>query len=207
MKLYGSSLSPFVRKVLVALAEKEVAFEHVPLRFHDPDRDFQAASPLGKIPALRDGDFRLADSSAIVHYLDRKHPAPALLPPDPRQAGRAVWFDKFADTELMGPLLRPFVHRVLRPRVLNLPCDEAVVQKALAEELPRLFTYLEAQIAGPHLVGEAFSLADIAVATGFVNLRFAKEGVDAGRWPKLAGWVESTLERPSFKAAIAAPKG
>lgn len=75
MKLYGSSLSPFVRKVLVALAEKEVAFEHVPLRFHDPDRDFQAASPLGKIPALRDGDFRLADSSAIVHYLTASIPS------------------------------------------------------------------------------------------------------------------------------------
>ncbi|WP_407524594.1 glutathione S-transferase family protein [Methylobacterium oryzisoli] len=207
MKLYGSSLSPFVRKVLVALAEKAVPFDHVPLRFHDPDREFQAASPLGKIPALRDGDFRLADSSAIVHYLERKHPAPALLPAEPRQAGRVIWFDKFADTELMGPLLRPFVHRIVRPRVLNLPGDEAVVQKALTEDLPPLFTYLEAQIAGPHLVGEAFSLADIAVATGFVNLRIAKEAVDSARWPKLAGWVDSTLERPSFKAAVAAPKG
>ncbi len=73
MKLYGTSLSPFVRKVLVVLAEKGVEVQHVPLRFHDPDPRFQAASPLGKIPALDDDGFLLADSSAIIHYLERKH--------------------------------------------------------------------------------------------------------------------------------------
>ncbi len=100
MKLYGTSLSPFVRKVLVVLAEKGVEVQHVPLRFHDPDPRFQAASPFGKIPALEDGDFRLADSSAIMHYLEGKHPEPALLPHDAKDIGRAVWFDKFGDTEL-----------------------------------------------------------------------------------------------------------
>ncbi|ACL60211.1 glutathione S-transferase family protein [Methylobacterium nodulans] len=207
MILYGSSLSPFVRKVLVALFEKGLAFEHIPVRFHDPDQDFRASSPLGKIPALCDGEVRLADSSAIIHYLDRAHPLKPLLPADARALGRTIWFDKFADTELIGPLLRPFVHRVLRPRVLNLPGDEAVVRKALDEDQPRLFGYLETQIHGPYLVGEAFSLADIAVGTGFVNLRSAGEAVDADRFPKLAAWVAATLERASFKAAIAARKG
>ncbi|MGY2047303.1 glutathione S-transferase family protein [Methylobacterium sp. JK268] len=206
MKLYGSSVSPFVRKVLVGLFEKGLDFEHIPVGFHDPDQDFQASSPLGKIPALCDGDFRLADSTAILHYLDAAHPATPLLPADPRARGRAIWFDKFGDTELMGPLLRPFIHRVLRPKVLKLPGDEAVARKAIDEEQPKLFGYLETQIDGPYLVGGAFSVADITVATGFVNLRMAGEEVDAGRFPKLAGWLAGILERESFRAAQAARK-
>ncbi|SEP33190.1 glutathione S-transferase [Methylobacterium sp. ap11] len=207
MKLYGTSLSPFVRKVLVVLAEKGVEVRHVPLRFHDPDPRFQAASPLGKIPALDDDGFLLADSSAIIHYLERKHPAPALLPTEARDLGRAIWFDEFGDTELFPVLIKPFVQRVMRPKMMNQPCDEAVVAKCLGEELPRLYDYLEGQVDGEFLVGGTFGLADISVVTSFHNLRLAGETVDAGRWPRLAAYVEGILERPSFKTAIAARQG
>lgn len=207
MKLYGTSLSPFVRKVLVVLAEKGIEVQHVPLRFHDPDPRFQAASPFGKIPALEDGDVRLADSSAIIHYLERKHPEPAMLPAGAHDLGRAIWFDEVGDTELFPVLIKPFVQRVLRPKMMNQPCDEAVVAKCMGEELPRLFDYLEGVIDGPYLVGGAFGLADISVATTFHNLHLAGEAVDAGRWPKLASYVEGILERPSFQTAIAARQG
>ena len=207
MKLYGTSLSPFVRKVLVVLAEKGVEAQHVPLRFHDPDPRFQAASPFGKIPALEDDGFRLADSSAIMHYLERKHPDPALLPREAEDIGRAVWFDKFGDTELFPVLIKPFVQRFFLPRLMNKPGDEAVVAKCMTEELPRLFDYLEGVIDGPYLVGGAFSLADISVVTTFHNLHIAGEAVDAGRWPKLASYVKGILERPSFQTAIAARQG
>ncbi|MEH3146764.1 MAG: glutathione S-transferase family protein [Methylobacterium frigidaeris] len=207
MILYGTGLSPFVRKVLVVLAEKQLPFEHVPLRFHDADADFRAASPLGKIPALEDDGFRLADSSAIIHYLEARHPTPPVLPAGARDLGRAIWFDKFGDTELFPVLIKPFVQRVLRPKVMNLPCDEAVVDKALTKELPPLLDHLEAQIDGPYLAGDAFGLADISVTVGFFNLGMAGERVDAGRWPKLADYVAATLERPSFKAALAARRG
>lgn len=66
MIVYGTGYSPYVRKVLVSLAEKGIAYEHRPVMFHAPDADFQAASPLGKIPAIEDDGFRLADSSAIL---------------------------------------------------------------------------------------------------------------------------------------------
>ncbi|TNC16124.1 glutathione S-transferase family protein [Methylobacterium terricola] len=207
MKLYGTSLSPFVRKVLVVLAEKGIEARHVPLRFHDPDPRFQAASPFGKIPALEDEEFRLADSSAIIHYLERRHPAPAMLPTGAQDLGRAIWFDEFGDTELFPVLIKPFVQRVLRPHMMNQPCDEAVVAKCLGEDLPRLFDYLEGVIDGPYLVGGSFGLADISVVTTFHNLRLAGEAVDAGRWPRLAAYVAGILERPSFQAAIAARQG
>ncbi|PIK73292.1 glutathione S-transferase, partial [Methylobacterium frigidaeris] len=205
--LYGTSLSPFVRKVLVVLAEKGVEFKHVPLRFHDPDPRFRAASPFGKIPALEDEDFRLADSSAIIHYLERRHPEPAMLPREARDLGRAIWFDELGDTELFPLLVKPFVQRVLRPRFMNQPCDEAVVARCMTEELPRVFDHLEGAIDGPALVGGAFGLADISVATGFHNLHLAGEAVEPKRWPRLAAYVAGILERPSFQAAIAARQG
>ncbi|AWN51751.1 glutathione S-transferase family protein [Methylobacterium sp. 17Sr1-1] len=207
MKLYGTSLSPFVRKVLVVLAEKGIEAKHVPLRFHDPDPRFRATSPFGKIPALEDDDFRLADSTAIIHYLERKHPEPAMLPAAAQDLGRAIWFDELGDTELFPLLVKPFVQRVLRPNMMKQPCDEAVVAKCMTEELPRPFDYLEGAIDGPFLVGGAFSLADISVVTGFHNLHLAGETVDAGRWPRLASYVAGILERPSFQTAIAARQG
>lgn len=207
MIVYGTGYSPYVRKVLVSLAEKGVAYEHRPVMFHAPDQDFQAASPLGKIPAIDDDGFRLADSSAILWYIERKHPSPALAPVDPKALGRAVWFDKFGDTELFGKLIVPFVERVLKPNMMKQPTDEGAVTKALEKDLPPIFDYLEKQISGPYLVGDAFSIADISIATGFYNFQLAKAQIDADRWPKLAAYVAATLARPSFKAAMDAKKG
>ncbi|EIZ85109.1 glutathione S-transferase domain-containing protein [Methylobacterium sp. GXF4] len=207
MIVYGTGYSPYVRKVLVSLAEKNVPYEHRPVMFHAPDADFQAASPLGKIPAIEDGGFKLADSSAILWYLERKHPTPALVPSDPQALGRAVWFDKFGDTELFAKLVVPFVERILKPNMMGKPTDDAAVAKALNDDLPPLFNCLEREISGPYLVGDAFSIADISVATGFYNFHLADAQVDAGRWPKLAAYIAETLARPSFKTAQDAKKG
>jgi glutathione S-transferase len=207
MIVYGTGYSPYVRKILVSLAEKNVPYEHRPVMFHAPDADFQAASPLGKIPAIEDGGFKLADSSAILWYLERKHPTPALVPADPQALGRAVWFDKFGDTELFAKLIVPFVERILKPNMMGKPTDEVTVTKALNEDLPPLFDYLELQISGPYLAGDAFSIADISIATGFFNFQVAGAQIDAGRWPKLAAYIAETLARPSFKTAQDAKKG
>ena len=207
MIVYGTGYSPFVRKILVSLAEKGMAHEHKPVMFHDPDPAFRAASVLGKIPAIDDDGFKLADSSAILWYLERKQPNPALVPADPQALGRAVWFDKFGDTELFGKLIVPFAERVLKPNMMGQPCDDAAVANALERNLPPLFDYLEGEIVGEFLVGGAFSIADISIVTGFYNFQLAQAEIDATRWPKLAAYVAATLQRPSFAAAIAARKG
>ncbi len=206
MIVYGTSVSPYVRKVLVSLFEKGVSFDHKPVPFHADDPGFQAASPTGKIPALDDDGFLLPDSTAILHYIDAKHPEPALIPREAKARGRAVWFDKYGDTELFPVLIIPFVERFLKPKLMKQECDEARAQKTIDEKFPPLLDYLESQIEGDYLVGNAFSIADIAVVTNFHNLRLANFAVDADRWPKLAAYVTRTLERPSFVKAIAAAK-
>jgi glutathione S-transferase len=198
MIVYGSSLSPFVRKVLVVLAEKGLTADHKPAFPQDKSPEFRATSPLGKIPGFTDGDFHLSDSSAICHYLERKHPTPALLPAAAEQYGRAIWFDEFADTSLVASVGKVFWNLVVK-KLMNLgEPDMALVETALKDELPPLFTYLESQIHGPYLVGDSLTLADIAIASPFVNLKIAGHPLDAARWPKLAAWLEPILARPSF---------
>jgi glutathione S-transferase len=202
--LYGINASPFVRKVRVVLAEKGIKYDHDPLIPVNVSAEYKRISPLGKIPAYRDGERALADSSVICAYLERVKPEPALYPSDPFDYARALWFEEYGDTALLqviGPKI--FFQKIVGPRFFNQPTDEATVAKAVAEELPPLFDYLESQLgSGDALVGGRFSIADIGIATQFVNLRHAGFGVDAKRWPKLARYVAAVHARPSFKALI-----
>jgi len=97
----GVNLSPFVRKVRVALAEKGVPYDLVPVFPQAADEEFRKISPLGKVPALRDGDQGFSDSSVIGLYLEKKHPSPSLYPSDPFEYARALWFEEWADSALV----------------------------------------------------------------------------------------------------------
>ena len=111
MIVYGSSMSPFVRKVLVFAAEKGIEVENQVIRPGQEDSDFFSASPFRKIPALRDGDFKICDSSAIVAYLEALHPEPNLIPLEPRSRARTIWYDEFMDTILFDCGRKIFFNR------------------------------------------------------------------------------------------------
>jgi len=204
LTVLGANASPFVRKVRVFLAEKGVPYELDPVIPFNVSAEFKKLSPLGKIPALKDGDATLCDSSIICAYLERKHPEPPLYPADPYQYARALWFEEYADTALIqviGPKI--FFQRVLNPLFFNKPTDEAVVRAAVEEELPPLFDYLENELPGGEgIAGGRFSIADIAIGSMIVNLQHGRESIDAQRWPKLARHVAAVHERPSFRALI-----
>jgi glutathione S-transferase len=198
MIVYGSSLSPFVRKVLAFAAEKDIALELKTVVPGSDDPDFIGASPFRKMPALRDGDFAISDSSAIIHYLEAKQPEPNLIPLDPQARARAIWYDEFGDTILCSCGAKMFFNRIVAP-MLGRESDLAAADKAEREELPPILDYCERVIPeSGWLVEDRLTLADIAVATGFANLRHLGIPVDAGRHPKLAAYVEKMLGRPSF---------
>lgn len=207
MKIYGSTISPFVRKVVAFANEKGLDYELVDVGLGSTDPEFLAASPFSKIPGFRDGDFAISDSSAIVHYLDAKYPAPRLIPEAPEDRARAVWFDEFADTVFVASAGKIFFNRVVAPRFLKRAGDEAAARQGV-EELPRLFDYLETLVpgAGGFLVGGAISLADISVASPFANLSYCDIAIDAATYPRLAGYVASILARPSFARLLATDK-
>ena len=202
--LYGAGLSPFVRKVRVVLAEKKIQHDHDPVVPFNVSAEYKAISPLGKIPAWKDEAGAISDSSVICAYLERKHPTPALYPSDPYQFARALCFEEWADSALIGVAgAKIFFPRVVAPRFFNQPADEAAVQKAIDEELPPLFDYLESQVTGDWIAGGQFSVGDIAIGSVFVNLRLAGVTPDAARWPKVARYVARIHERPTVAALIA----
>ncbi len=207
--LNGINASPFVRKVRVALATKGIEYEQNPVLPIGVSDEYRAKSPLGKVPCYEDGDFVLADSSAIIAYLEKKQPEPALYPGDAEGVGRALWFEEYADTkmaETFGPKI--FFERVVTVKMMKGEIDEAEVQQVIDEELPPIFDYLESEAPenGDAIVGGRFSVADIAIGTQFVNLDLADVQVDASRWPKLAAYVSAVWAHPSFKSIIEAEK-
>jgi glutathione S-transferase len=199
--IYGSSLSPYVRKVLAFAGEKGIEIDLQPTGFPDRSADFCEASPFNKMPAMRDGDYCLPDSTAIVHYLEAKHPEPALIPKDPELLGRTIWFEEFADTIMIACGGKMFFNRIVAPRFLGREGDLVVADAAEREELPPILDYLErmAPEGDGYLVGDQLTLADIAVASPFANFRHMNTELDPARYPRTIAYARRILERSSFK--------
>lgn len=211
MILYGAILSPFVRKTLAYAHEKGLALELRPGGMGRGGDEFAEASPFAKMPAFRDPgadggrDFTISDSSAIVQYLEAKYPEPALIPADPANRARTIWFEEFGDTIVARVSGAAFFNRVVAPRFLGRPGDEAAARAAIDGELPPVLDYLERIVpdAGGFLVAGRITLADLAVASPFVNLAHVGVEPAAERWPRAAAWIAAVLARPSFAPGIA----
>ena len=210
MIVYGASLSPFVRKVRVFLAEKggDYTLENVNI-FPAPDW-FKDISPLNRIPAIKNDEtgFTLSDSSAICAYLEKIYPAPALYPTDAEELGRALWFEEYGDSEMAGHIGMGTFRPMVVSRLMGKEADSATAQKAADEKLPPYFAYLDGQIGDKaFLVGDTFSIADIGVATGFVNFAHAGFRPDATAFPNLTNYLARMHARPSFADCIAEETG
>lgn len=202
MILYGSSMSPFVRKVLVFAAEKGVALDSRPMMPGSPTPEFLAVSPFGKMPALRDGDFTISDSTAIVTYLDALHPEPNLIPIEARARARCIWFEEFADT-LVQPAGRTIVFNRLVSKLMGRPGDDAAADRAEANDVPPLLDYLEGVIPeSGYLVDDRFTLADIAVVSPLTTMSYARWRCDPERHPKVHAYVQAIQARPAFADLI-----
>jgi glutathione S-transferase len=200
--IVGNYVSPYVRKVLVALALKGVPYEIDPLVPFFGDAAFEELSPLRRIPVLIDDEVTLTDSTVICEYLDERYAGAPLLPASPADRARARWLEEFADTRLCDVLIwRLFFQRAIRPSVFGEPTDETKVAEALNDDLPTIMDYLEAQAPETgFLFGAAPSIADIAVACPFKNAMFIRCRPDPARWPHATGWVARMLQHDAFRA-------
>ena len=100
VKIIGSYISPYVRKVLACLLLKKLDYEIDPIVPFLGDDRFSQLSPLRRIPVFVDDRVTLTDSSVICQYLEDRHPQPALYPRDIAQRARARWMEEYADTPM-----------------------------------------------------------------------------------------------------------
>ena len=181
--VHGVSPSPFVRKVRVAMAEKRLDYDLEQVMPGNVPASFRKLSPLAKVPVYQDGSFVLPDSSVIIAFLERAHPEPALYPSDPREFGRALWYEEYADTKIIDVITPIFSQRFIQRVLFKQESDESIVEQQMTLMVPPVFDYLEGEVPSDGwVVGDSFGIADIGLGTTFVHLRHGGESIDASRW-------------------------
>jgi glutathione S-transferase len=206
--IYGSPVSPFVRKVAACCILKGAAYEVEAVNVFAPPQWFRDISPMKRIPVLRDRSIAaegvagtIADSSAICAYIEKKHAAPALYPAEAFDHARALFWEEYADTSLamaggLG-IFRPVFFAVTKGQAPDL--DKA--REAWAEQMPQIFDVLEAGLDGAEFfVGDKLSIADITIACVLGQIALVAE-MPLDRWPGLA----AHYARMSAHPAIAGP--
>jgi glutathione S-transferase len=209
--IYGSPVSPFVRKVAGVCIAKGVDYEIEAVNVFDPPAAFRAISPMKRIPVLRDRSVAeegvagtIPDSSAICAFIEKKHPAPALYPADPMALGEALFIEEFADTSLamaggLG-IFRPIFFAVSKGEAPDL----AKAKDSWANQLPPVFDVLEARLGGREFfAGGALSIADITVACVLMQISLVAE-TPLDKWSGLAAHFAAMQEREIIALPYAA---
>jgi glutathione S-transferase len=208
LKIYGVPISVHTRKVIVAARLKGLPFELVPVVPVIPDSppaNWRELSPTGKIPALQDGDFTLADSAAICAYLERKQPQPALYPSDIRDYGRALWLEQYAGGTLFRDVVHPLFHEAfVHPKVKGIATDAARIDQVLTGVAPDVLGYLDAEAASAFLAGPTLSVADLAVVSNLVTMQYVGFALERARYPKLAHLFDRVIRIPAMVDALRA---
>jgi glutathione S-transferase len=168
------------------------------------DPELAKVSPLGKVPALIDGDLDIADSKVICRYLESAYPEVPVYPTDVRQRARADWLEEYGGTVLAESAAAIFFHRFMVPNVFKRPVDEEAVDKLINEKLPPLLDYVESQVPADGFIFGDLTVADLALASPFVNAGYAGYTIDASKWPKASALVERVKSHPDVAPLLQA---
>lgn len=191
-------LSSFCQKVLIALYENGTPFEPRFVNLGDPAERaaYLAISPLGKIPALQDGDRSIIETSIQIEYLDQRHPGPhPLLPATDSDRLEARLWDRIFDLYLELPMQK-IVADTMRAEGEHDPRGVADAH----ESLKAAYEMIEPRLAGrTWAIGDAFTIADCAAAPG---LFYASTLEPFGAFANLSAYFERLLARPSFDRVL-----
>ena len=206
LKIYGHPGSRAAR-TLWACRELGLQYEHIPTHFADggtKQPEFLAINPAGRVPAIDDDGFRLAESMAINIYLAKKHGseiAPASLEDEARMLQWSFW----AMTEVEKPLLTLLIQRMelppgseiekyFRERSQKDPAAEQAALKTLQQPLAMLDDHLQNR---EYLLGPSFTLADLNVAS-VMSLGLAAK-YDFSAYPNVQQWLGRCVSRPAAR--------
>lgn len=195
IKLHYHPFSTFSRRVVMALREKQIAYEPVVVdmvaRKHR-EQPYLSLNPYGRVPTIEEDGFVLYESTAILNYLEATRPQPALAPADPRQRALVDMHMKLCDLQMTR-----YTTTIIFPKRF-LP-KERWNMAAMAEakaEIEKHLAILEPQLAGKSfLVAQQFTLAEICYAP-FLDFLPLMEITPP---PAVAAWSERVLARPSAR--------
>ncbi len=197
MKLFWSSRSPFVRKVMVTAHEvglaQRIRTQRVVVGANNPNPEVMAVNPLNKIPTLMLAEgTALYDSRVICEYLDTLHAGPKLFPADPTARFSALRRQALGDGLMEVILLR--LGEQARPPQSQSEKHLAAYRHKIAATLGRL----DAEADG---LQDQLTIGHIAIACALSHLdfRFAADDWRAGR-ARLARWHAGFASRPSMQA-------
>ncbi len=200
--LYEHPLSPYARKVKIALWEKGIPFEsHMPDLFGDAPKEFAAASPRLEVPTLVADGLSLFDSTIILEYLEDRYPEPPLRAADPADRARARMLEELADTQLEATAWALAEVRFFG-RATGAQAEELTA--AASAVVARHFDRLERELSTREFLnGPAFGLGDIAFIPLVAALQFF--GLQPGpERPRLSAWLGRMFERDSVQKDQAA---
>jgi glutathione S-transferase len=197
LKLYWHTLSLIPWRVRIALAEKAIEYEDVSVDvYSSPERssEFLALNPFGQIPVLEDDGLVIAESLAILEYLEEKHPEPALMPEDIAARATVRQFMCWS-TDYWPPAWKKWMAPHL-PGLESTPESVAEGRREIGMQLD----VLESQLADRDWLVDDFSLADVCYAPLVLLLESVGLEDDLAARAKVAAWAKRLTERPSVKA-------
>ncbi|MGA7999802.1 MAG: glutathione S-transferase family protein [Bradyrhizobium sp.] len=195
--------SPFARAVLATLEEKGARYRLAPLAPNaSKSPEHLARHPFGRVPAFEHDGFALYETQAILRYLDRVLPQPALTPADPRRAARMDQVMNINDWYLFHGVGNVIVfHRVIAPQLMGLKPDEAAIEAAMPKART-VFAEL-ARLLGEQafFAGDSVSLADLMIAPAAAFFTATPEWAELGvPHANLVAWLKRMEARPSLQA-------
>jgi glutathione S-transferase len=199
LTVFGDPRSSYTRSVRMALAEKGVAFTHVPAPPHSPE--VLALNPFGRIPALKDGDTAIYETAAILRYIDEGLDGPPLRPVMLHDRTRCDQWVSLVGAHYYDAMVRRYVLQYIFPKGPNDQPDRKVIDAAIPEIEKELDVLESAYAGGDYLAGGTLSMADLLIAPILAYVEMFPEGkrlIDAR--PNIRRAQATIRQRPSFKA-------
>lgn len=205
MKLYGFFRSSAAFRARIALNLKGLDYEQAPINLRanaQRQDDYLKVNPMGIVPTLTDGDTVIAQSLAIIEYLDETHPTPALLPKSAadRARVRAIAMDIACEIHPVNNL------RIRRYLLHTLGQDEQALENWMNHWTKLGFDGIEPMLAGDRRTGDFChgdrpGIADICLVPGVFNARLYPS-FDLAPYPTIMRIFDNCMKLDAFQRAL-----
>lgn len=201
LQLYSYFRSSCAFRVRIALNLKGLDYEYKAvnlLKGEQRDPEYLKLNPLGYVPTLVDGDAVIADSFAIIMYLEEKYPQRALLPQDRHK--RAI---NYQAANIVSANIQPLQNRAVLNYIKEkvgpnetIPWVQSHIKKGFGALEKLLKDY-----AGKYATGDEVYMADLFLAPQ-IHAAISRFAVDMNQFPTLLRVYEAYQELPAFLDAM-----